>query len=131
MRLLDQVMFFVAGGALLVSSSDASPENMPFMASATTPTTNRLAPLVIAESCPLHCPSDSRCVRMDDIGIELDNGNGYSVDAATGQVYYHNDMLHRDGWVCEQNCPAGKTGASCSRRVQSCGGDASNGPVCL
>jgi hypothetical protein len=124
-------LLLVAGGALLVvSSSSASAENaVPFLAATTT--TTRLAPMVVAESCPLLCPNDSRCVRMDDIGIELDNGKGFSTDVSTGQIYYHGDMIHQDGWVCEQNCPVGTTGAGCSRRVQSCGSDAGTGPVCL
>lgn len=123
-------LLFVAGGALLVSSSSsASAENaVPFLAAATATTTTRLTPMVIAESCPLLCPNDARCVRMDDIGIELDNGKGFSADVSTGQIYYHGDMLHQDGWVCEQKCPVGTTGAGCSRRVQSCG---DTGLVCL
>jgi hypothetical protein len=131
MKSLDRGLFVVAGGALLASTG-SSAEPAPFLASATT-TTARLSPLDVAESCPLRCPNDSQCVRMNEIGIQLGNGMGYSIDASSGQVYYHNDMLHQDGWVCQQNCPAGTTGASCSRRVQSCGsGDVmTSGPVCL
>jgi hypothetical protein len=132
MRSLDSLLF-VAGGALLVSNARAENVATPFLAGASAATTTtRLSPLVIAESCPLRCPNDSQCVRMNEMGIELDNGMGYSIDGTTGQVYYHDDMLHQDGWVCQQDCPVGTMGASCSRRVQSCGGDAmSAGLVCL